>query len=178
MAGIGVFRCGCCDEAFPDMHRHVHHKTPQALGGTDAPSNLIELCPGCHDTLHNVAYKLMNQKYSVVSVLDSIKLVYKENVRAIPICTDLALKVRDAMVRSREVGKAPDQIVQLGVTLRKRHKDLLTLRARELHLSQEDYVRTLILKDLAQRFRTSPIEIAAESQLIKNIKKGRSRSGS
>jgi hypothetical protein len=172
---IGIFRCGCCSEPFPDIHRHVHHKTPQALGGTDDLSNLIELCPGCHDTLHNVAYKLMNQKYAAVSVMDSVKLVYKDNPRAVKICTELAIKVRDAMVRSREVGKSPDQIVQLGFTIRKRHKDLLSLRSKELHLSQEDYIRMVILKDLAQRFKTASISPPEESKVIKAIKKGRSR---
>jgi hypothetical protein len=175
---IGVFRCGCCDEIFPDIHLHTHHKVPQALGGTDEPSNLIDLCPGCHDTLHNVAYKLMNRNYSVVSVLDSVKLVYKENARAIKICTELAIKVRDSMVLSREKGKSPDQLVQLSLTLRKRHKDLLALRAQELHLSQEDYIRVIVLKDLVSRYKMQQISVAGEAALIKAIKKGRVPSGS
>jgi hypothetical protein len=168
-----IFVCGCCSEPFPTIHRHVHHKTPQALGGKDTPDNMIELCPGCHDTLHNVAYKLLNKHYSTASVLDSVRLVYKENTKAVEICTDLAIRVRDAMIRQREQGAHPDQLMQLNIRLRKRHKDLLSLRASALHLSQEDYLRMLIFRDLKVAFNAEHLDPVAESSLIRRLKRSR-----
>ena len=37
---------------------HVHHIVFRNNGGTDTPSNLITLCGGCHDRLHNGEFKI------------------------------------------------------------------------------------------------------------------------
>lgn len=37
---------------------HVHHIVFRNNGGTDTPSNLITLCEGCHDRLHNGEFKI------------------------------------------------------------------------------------------------------------------------
>ena len=37
---------------------HVHHIIFRSNGGTDTPSNLITLCPSCHDKLHNGEFEI------------------------------------------------------------------------------------------------------------------------
>ena len=37
---------------------HVHHIVFRSNGGTDTPSNLITLCEGCHDKLHNGEFQI------------------------------------------------------------------------------------------------------------------------
>ena len=44
--------CAGCDETDPGRI-HAHHKDPFALGGTTDLDNLIPLCWGCHDNVHD-----------------------------------------------------------------------------------------------------------------------------
>jgi hypothetical protein len=37
------------------LHLEIHHRTPVAAGGSNAPENLITLCGGCHRSLHEIA---------------------------------------------------------------------------------------------------------------------------
>lgn len=41
-----------CVECGISQYLHVHHLIPRHLGGSDAPSNLITLCAGCHAVRH------------------------------------------------------------------------------------------------------------------------------
>lgn len=167
----GVFTCGVCSELYPEMYKHTHHKIPTSAGGPDHWSNLIELCPGCHDALHNVAYKLLSKKHPDSQVLDTIHMIYKDNSKARKMCRELATHVRDAMIRSKEEGVSPDHITTLSTTIRKQHKDLVAMRCKELGVSQEKYLRQLVLTDLLARYKCSGLNIAREHQLVKTLKK-------
>lgn len=35
---------------------HFHHIVPKSRGGSDAPSNLIEVCPPCHRAIHDAEF--------------------------------------------------------------------------------------------------------------------------
>jgi len=146
------FICGCCEQFFPILHQHTHHKVPQAIGGTDHKENLIDLCPGCHNTIHNAAYKLLSRKISHGKIIDSIALIYKDNRKAQRICLELAIKVRDSLLKSQEEGVDPNHLVNVCTILRKKHKDLLYIHCKESRVSQERYLRSLILRDLSPRF--------------------------
>ena len=161
-----AFRCGCCVELYPTLHKHTHHKTPKALGGKDTPDNLIDLCPQCHDALHNVAYKLLTNIHGQAKVIDSLTMIYKDNAKAKENCLELAIQVRNAMVLQKEKGLAPNDLVNISTTLRKQHKTLMEARVRELKKSQESYLRGLVLADLAGRFKDIPISSAEEDRLI------------
>lgn len=41
---------------------HVHHVVFRSNGGTDTPSNLITLCEGCHDKLHNGEFQIKGSR--------------------------------------------------------------------------------------------------------------------
>ncbi len=41
---------------------HVHHIVFRSNGGTDTPSNLVTLCEGCHDKLHNGEFEIKGIK--------------------------------------------------------------------------------------------------------------------
>lgn len=170
------FPCGCCEQIFPSIHKHTHHKTPRALGGQDTPDNLIDLCPGCHDALHNVAYKLMTRRHGQAKVIESLSLIYKDNTLAKQRCLDLAVQVRNAMVVAKDRGdyKDPNELANVMTTIRKQHKVLIEARARELKLTQEAYVRGCVLADLSKRFNTLGINEAEETALIKQLKKRKS----
>lgn len=166
-----AFTCGCCSEIYPVLHKHTHHKNPKALGGKDTPDNLIDLCPGCHDALHNIAYKLVTNQHGQAKVIDSLTLIYKDNAKAKQVCLDLATQVRNAMVVHKEKGKKPNELINIGTVLRKQHKTLVEMRCRELNVSQESYIRGLILTDVGKRFHGMPISATEEARLIKLLKK-------
>lgn len=169
---MAVFNCECCAEVFPDIHQHTHHRVPRSLGGSDLPSNLCHLCPGCHDTLHNIAYKLLNKKFSEAGVLDNLAIIYKDNKKAQTKCFELAIFVRNATIKERETGKNPDSLCNITTVLRKTHKDYMTIRCREMSLSQEEYLRQLVLQDIRRRFNLS-IDPAAEGKLINLVRKSK-----
>ena len=54
------FKCGICEKENDDSLKNIHHRIPQAFGGTDDKSNLFTLCPSCHQTLHRLAEHLQN----------------------------------------------------------------------------------------------------------------------
>lgn len=152
-----TFQCGCCGEVFPTIHRHFHHKIPQAAGGPDTPENIAQLCPGCHDGLHAIATKMLSRTFSHAKVLDTLKILYKENQKAIDTCLALATRVRDAMVIAREEGMKPSQEVAVGTSLPKAVKDLMVVRVRESGFTQDGYLRHLVLSDLLHKFGSNPI---------------------
>jgi hypothetical protein len=167
----GIFQCGCCGETLPRMHMHTHHKIPRSVGGPDTRENLIDLCPGCHDALHNAAYKMLKKGVSHGQVVDALTIIYKENRKALDLCLKLATNVRDAMIKSAEAGIDPDQLVNVTTTLRKRYKDLLALKCKEMRISQDDYVRYVILHDLARSFAAERIDIAKEASYVRSMKR-------
>lgn len=154
-----IFACECCGDSFPGLHRHVHHKIPQALGGKDDADNLVELCPGCHDTLHKAAYMLVSKKYQPSHAIDAIKFVYKTNPKAVKNCLDLACLVRDSMIAATESESGdPEQLVSLQLTLKRKHKEIIKVYCREKRISMEKYIRSLIIKDLLNKYGVTPSE--------------------
>lgn len=148
-----MFTCGCCRETMPEMFKHVHHKIPRSVGGPDTTDNLIELCPGCHDALHAVANKMLSKK-SMSMVADQIQMLFPNNIKAQSNCMELASIVRDSTIRHRETNNNTqvNKHVVLNVTLKKKHKDLIALKCKELGVSQDSYVRCLILQHLKLLF--------------------------
>ena len=168
------FKCYCCSLPFPDLYKNEHHKIPEAMGGKNTPDNKVDLCAGCHDLLHAIAYKLRSKKVSLGSVQDQLLLIYKENTNAIKTCFHLATLVREAMIVAEEKGVSPDQLTQISTIIRKRHKDLLAVICQDHKISQESFLRSLILRELRRFYPKEPLD--NEELIIKNIKKSTSRS--
>lgn len=168
-----IFSCGCCEKTYPTLHRHIHHRMPRALGGKDTPDNLISICPGCHDTLHSIAYRMLSKNVSMIQIVDSLALIFVGNKKAQNTCLELAVNVRNAQIEVKEKGLGPNHLISIGTILRKYFKPLIINRYRELHLTQESYIRMLILQDLCKRFNLNT-SLTEENQLISCIKKEKS----
>jgi len=167
-----IFSCGCCGNTYPTLHKNTHHKNPRALGGRDDVSNLIDLCPSCHDAIHAIAYKMLNRKTSRVQIVDAVALIYPENPRAREICIDLAVLVRNAAIEGQEKELSPNHLVNISTVIRKFFKPLIAQRVSEMKTSQEGYIRGLILIDLAKRFNLS-LNLTEESNIVKRVQKGK-----
>lgn len=168
-----VFNCDCCGVLFPDLYKHIHHKIPTSVGGPDTPSNLASLCPGCHDALHNIAYKLLSPSHSKSRTIDLLNIIYKENDRAKRTCLELAQFVRDSIIATREKGLSPDHLVQVGCTVDKSTKDLMTILCKQLSTTQEKFVLTAVLKEIKRLTSSSLLEVPGEVERIQSLKKKR-----
>lgn len=164
-----MFSCGCCLETYPKLHKHTHHKIPRALGGNDSIGNLIDLCPGCHDAVHMMAYKLSNPKYSDSRVRDTAISIYKDNDIAIKTSLELAYKVRDEIIFNREKAKDPNSLVSVSCSLRKEHKDLIAIIAKERKISQEFFIRNAIFCEIGRIFNKK-IDSIEENRIISSLK--------
>lgn len=165
-----LFRCACCVNSFPAFYRHEHHRIPQSAGGPDTPENLLELCPGCHDALHKVAYKLLG-KANVAMVKDTLGFIFKDNLKAQQTCLELAIYVRDSMVKAREEGLDPNHIVTVATSLQKKHKDVFAICCQDARVSQEAYLRMLILHDLKRHYPNLVGNVIEENQTVRVLKK-------
>ena len=90
---IKMFTCAICKKSYDDAFKNEHHRIPQAFGGDDSPTNKINLCAGCHQTLHRLAEHYLNPN-KVGLVKDKARAYCEENCQepqiAIPILLDLA----------------------------------------------------------------------------------------
>jgi hypothetical protein len=143
------------------------------LGGKDTLDNLIEICPNCHDALHAIAHKLKDKKTSRAQIMDSLALIYPDNKKAQDVCLELALNVRNAMIDAAERGLGPHHLISISTVIRNYYKPMITHRVRELNISQEAYIRGLILSDIAKRFNLN-ISLSEEKLIMANIKKQKS----
>lgn len=168
-----LFICGCCSNKYPGIHKHVHHKTPKALGGKDTLDNLIELCPSCHDSLHAIAHRLLDKRTTQAQIMDSLALIFLNNKKAQDTCLQLALSVRNAKIQAQEKGLGSNHIIQIMTSLRNYYKPLIMHRYRELNITQESYLRMLILNDLSKRFNLN-VTLTEENALLKHLKKEKS----
>jgi hypothetical protein len=112
----------------------------------------------------------MSKKTPVGQVTDALQIIYKDNLNAQKMCMELAVHVRNAMINRKEKGLSPNQLVSVSTTIRKKYKDMLIVRCKELNRSQDDYIRDLLLKDLSKRFNLPEDTTFTEKQAIKAIK--------
>ena len=83
-------------------------------------------------------------------------------------CLKLATNARDATIKSREDGVHPDQLVSISTNVRKCIKDVVAVRCKESGISQESYVRRLILHDLGTKYKVPHYSI--EEKTMQSIK--------
>lgn len=161
-----------CKEIFPNLHKHTHHKVPKSLGGKDTRENLVDLCPQCHDLLHNIAYKLVSRKQSTVFLEDTAKMVYKNNQGAVERCMELAKLVRDEIIFSRENEKGQNDFVDLNIKMKYKYKKRLHEWAKSSGISLEDMARMIIFRALSEHYNMT-IDCKAEANAVRvNKKKG------
>jgi hypothetical protein len=100
---------------------------------------------------------MVSRKFSQAKIMDTLQILYKTNAKAQKMCLELATRVRDAVIKSREEGLGPNQMVTISAALPKAVKDLATVRARDMLLTQEAYIKSLILGDLVRKYGSHPI---------------------
>lgn len=49
---------------------HFHHIIPKSLGGNNKESNLIEVCPNCHNRIY-----IENEKHGIHSIIHSNSII-------------------------------------------------------------------------------------------------------
>lgn len=125
------FRCRICDEVFPVSLHHEHHKIPKALGGSDEPSNLVDLCQADHNLLHTIAYMLIgkNRKHEVEPTLAAM---YPNNPRVQKMVLEYAGYAAREMALKKEIKKDADQEGRTVVELPQRYMELLRLAGYDL----------------------------------------------
>lgn len=165
-----TFKCEVCADVCPSIHQHIHHKVPKSLGGTDDPSNLANLCPQCHNLLHNIAYKLVSKKVSITMLEDMAAIVYEQDLTKVKKCLELAMLVRDEIIKSKEVDKDPNEYTEITIKLKLKHKKLIHDWAKQCNLSLERFVRSILLKSISDKYSIT-IDLHKEEESLKNYKK-------
>jgi len=166
---IYTFKCYSCHEEFPSIHKHVHHKVPQSLGGKDTLDNLVSLCPQCHDLLHNIAYKLVSKKHSISFLEDMVRMVLRDN-NSVKRCMELAFLVRDEIIQQKESEKDPNDFADLYIRMRYKHKKKLHEWAKSTKISLEDLTRNILLRALSDKFNMT-IDHSQEAKAVRHNKK-------
>lgn len=72
---MDLFKCYLCDEQYATELKNTHHKMPQSAGGDDSQDNLVDLCSGCHQTMHAIA-RMMKNPSKVHYVEDTVKMYF------------------------------------------------------------------------------------------------------
>jgi hypothetical protein len=116
---------------YPEALHHLHHKIPKALGGSDDPTNMVNLCQTDHQLLHTLAYMLINQKrkHEVEPTLQSIypgDLIRQKKVM------EFAAYVAKEMALKKEIRKDADQESRVSVELPQLYLELLRLSGFDL----------------------------------------------
>ena len=63
------------------IYTHIHHIIPRHMGGTDDPSNLVELTIEDHAIAHRVLYKIYGSEYDRLAWLGLSGRIGKEEIR-------------------------------------------------------------------------------------------------
>lgn len=62
--------CGICTIPYGEDLLESHHKVPRHLKGSDDPSNLIDICPICHTSVHALSRFLVQSQARAVKFLE------------------------------------------------------------------------------------------------------------
>jgi hypothetical protein len=119
-----------CRKRFPDALHHLHHKKPKSLGGTDDPSNLVNLDHACHNNLHLLAYMMANpaRTHEVEPTVASIFPTDPEARRAL---IEYAGWVAREMALKKEIRKEASAEVRTSIDLPARYLELIRLAGYE-----------------------------------------------
>lgn len=159
-----------CQNIFPNIHRHDHHKVPRSLGGSDSPANLVSLCPQCHDLLHNVAYKMISKKVSTITLEDMVRMTYEGDMASVKRSWELASLVRDELIKNKESKLPANEFVDISMQIRHKHKMLLQEMAKSHKISMEAMMRRIILRAISDTHSIT-IDLKKEEDDIRKFKR-------
>lgn len=98
---------------------HEHHAVPRASGGGDQRSNLVWLCPNCHDLLHKVVHKITSSKHGIAQDLIGQYLPTQPAARErLESLVEIAAKSQKDHVPSIEEDGDDTVVMQLHIPMR------------------------------------------------------------
>jgi len=80
--------CWVCCKSIPAALKNAHHAKPRAAGG--GPEDLVDLCSGCHHSLHRIEEMLSGPKAGEAE--STCRYYYGKDVDAASRCLELAAK--------------------------------------------------------------------------------------
>lgn len=86
-----LIKCHVCVTSVPREFAHEHHERPQAAGGTD--EDIIFLCSGCHNNVHQIANMLMGPKAGQAEATIKSFSLYAASLHSQRRCMQLAMEV-------------------------------------------------------------------------------------
>lgn len=99
-----------------------------------------------------------------------VKLTYDGDQGSVNRCMELASLVRDEMLKNKESGKSTTEFVEQTITIRSKHKQLLTEWAKSTNTSLESLTRRILLKAISDRSNIT-IDFKREEDEIKAYKR-------
>jgi len=167
--------CWVCRRRTPSSLKNAHHAKPQAAGG--GPDDLVDLCAGCHHSLHRISDMLRGPRASQAE--DTVRAYYQDNYDAGQRCMALAIKVVRHMAE-KESGQyvvKPHEDVEILLELPLAVKNALMLIGREARdpntnrrLGLAGAARHILIEAVCRKFPALAKEIkkSAEDQYRRN----------
>lgn len=159
------FNCKICKQDYPEALHHEHHIIPRALGGTNDPNNLADLCQADHDLLHAVAYMLVNPKrrHEIEPTLNSMYPNDRETQRKVLEYANYAAR---EMALKKEIKKEPDQETRVTVELPQLYIQLLRLSGYDIpHKNGKPVGVGSLLRIIVAQFLSNKFPIRREEIL-------------
>ena len=97
--GLTVVECRVCGHSTPGAFVQQHHEIPRAADGHQGPK--VDLCAGCHQSLHRVVDMLMSSKRAGLAE-DSVRIMYPDQPEARERMFALAQTVVEYMTLKRD----------------------------------------------------------------------------
>jgi len=149
-----MFICKACNKQYDDIIKNIHHIHPIEYGGGDIQENKVSLCPGCHQSIHYLAYKHAKGEAIQHTVMNYIKSIgcpdYKKGfenmIHYITTVSKYYVLVEQGVIYV-------DTEKRVSLHLSQPTKELLKLAARNSgQMGMERYLQTLILTELKKQF--------------------------
>ena len=80
---------------------HIHHVIPRHMGGTDEPSNLLELTIGEHAVAHRKLYEKFGHHQDLIAWLALEKVISKDQARRLAVSGALSGKSKSEEQRMK-----------------------------------------------------------------------------
>lgn len=159
-----TFTCEICLRIYPVALHHEHHKIPQSLGGPDTPDNIANLCQTDHQSLHTIAFMMINAKrrHEIDPTLISLYPHDGDTRRRL---TEFAQLVAREMVLKKEIRKEKAEEIRTVVELPARYLELIRLAGYDMPSSTgrpagvSRVIRNLVADALMQKFPACREEI-------------------
>lgn len=151
-----MFNCYLCEEDYPEELKNEHHKKPQSAGGKDCDK--IDLCAGCHQTLHAIAKMLKNPKKS--GYVDETVELYYPNQDHAKKCRELAfLIIKYDTMKDEGLLDLSDKLMMVSIeipilyhaalrTLANEHRDPNSNRK----MGMNNYTKMLLMNHLEKHY--------------------------